>query len=71
MLILRGIQDSEGNVWRCNLKNLSVVEVTIPEASKTEVLDVTLSNIPVLHNNCDDINTKITDTNIIRTLLIK
>ena len=42
MLVLRGLQDSEGNVWRLNLKNLIVVEVTIPELNKeTEVIIVT------------------------------
>ena len=43
MLILRGMQDSEGSVWRCSLKNLLVVEVNIPELNKeTEVINVTM-----------------------------
>ena len=37
MLVLRGLQDSEGNVWRCNLKNLSLVEVILPEPSENKV----------------------------------
>ena len=40
MLVLRGMQDSEGNVWRSNLKNLSVVEVTTPEPSESEVINL-------------------------------
>ena len=31
MIILRGLQDSEGNIWRCKLKNLYLIEVTVPE----------------------------------------
>ena len=30
MLILRALQDSEGSIWRCKLKNLHVVEITVP-----------------------------------------
>ena len=30
MLILRALQDSEGSIWRCKLKNLHVVEITMP-----------------------------------------
>ena len=31
MMVLRGVQDSEGNIWRCKLKNLYLIEVTVPE----------------------------------------
>ena len=30
MLILRALQDSQGSVWRCKLKNLYAIEVTVP-----------------------------------------
>ena len=31
MMVLRGVQDSEGNIWRCKLKNLYLIEVTVPD----------------------------------------
>ena len=31
MVILRGLQDSEGNIWRCRLKNLYLIEVNVSD----------------------------------------
>ena len=41
MMILCGLQDSEGNIWRCKLKNLYLIEVTVPD---TEPNSVKVSN---------------------------
>ena len=37
MMILRGLQDSEGNIWRCRLKNLYLIEVTVPDTGTNAV----------------------------------
>ena len=51
MMVLRGLQDSEGNIWRCKLKNLYLIEVTVPETGPTSV-KVSIQYCPVLqHTN--------------------
>ena len=54
MLILRALQDSEGSIWRCKLKNLHVVEITVPllikgsEVKADDVSKQNLKNTPII-----------------------
>ena len=50
MLILRALQDSEGSIWRCKLKNLHVVEITMLKESEEKANNVGDNIIQIVCN---------------------
>ena len=49
LLVLRGISDSHGNVWRCHPNQLYVVEITIPNFSNIHTNDPQFLTVSLLN----------------------